>query len=206
MNLEKQESREEERRLEDKKMKDASELLEKEDGKSKSEIADIAGKAGKNAYDEILSTRLGSERSDGKTEKAEFEEKAAPYLVEYQKSVEAAQTIEDPETRKKALETAYAKLTDELEGVRGTQEGRDAENDKKRREGEKKTAEDTERERGLKFSEAILKAAKEIEIDRRLSKIKHDAEKRARLSETANREALDTARKAVGELERNMMA
>lgn len=123
MGLEKLESKEDERRLEDEKMEKADKLLkqENEEGEKK-DIAEIAARAGKNAYDETLKTRLDSAGSGGKSEKAEFQEKAGPHLAEYESEVKAASAIKNPEDRKQALEKAYVALCEKLEGIKGTQE------------------------------------------------------------------------------------
>ncbi len=123
MGLEKMESKEDERRLEDKKMEEADKLLSAKEGEDgKKEIADVANRAGKNAYDEMLKSRLDTAGSGGKSEKAEFEEKAGPHLKAYEAEVEAAASIKNPEDRKEALEKAYLALSEKLEGIKGTQE------------------------------------------------------------------------------------
>ncbi len=57
MNLEKQESREEELRLEKKRIEEADSLIRKERTESEEGTFDLMRKAGKSAYAEILSTR-----------------------------------------------------------------------------------------------------------------------------------------------------
>ncbi len=121
-------------------------------------------------------------------------------MAEYEKSIEAAKSIGNADDRKKALEKAYLSLVEKLEGVRGTQEGRDAENDKRRKQDEKKTAEDIEHARKLEFSKAVLKAAQELETERRTAEIARGAEARAKLSANTERESVESARKAAGEL------
>lgn len=207
MGLDNQESKEEERRLEDKKMEDADKLVKKEapenaegkEGRAK-ELGDIASKAGNSLYENVSKTRQDSVGSGGISEKAEFQDKAGPFLAKYETEVRKASGIEDPEDRKKALESAYNSLSDELEGIKGTQEGRDAQGDKHREREEKKTAEEKNRDRTLKFSEAMLKAAKEIEVDRRLAEIERRVKERAELSkQTAgeSKEAMANAQKEI---------
>lgn len=205
MNLEKQESREEERRLEDKKIQEADAALQKEgrDRKEK-ENSGLMEKAGKDAYSEILSTRRSDTGSGEKTEMAEFEERAAPYLAQYAEAVRSAEAIENGEERGRALKDAYLALVDGLEGIRGTQEGRDAEKNRQRLQEEKKTDEERERSRTLDFARAILNAAKETAAEKGAAEIARNADKRAELSAKTRREAVESAKSAVGELK--MMA
>jgi hypothetical protein len=198
MNLEKQESREEERRLEDKKIQEADAALQKEgrDRKEK-ENSGLMEKAGKDAYSEILSTRRSDTGSGEKTERAEFEEQAAPHLAQYAQAVRSAEAIKNNEDWQRALKEAYLTLVDNLEGIRGTQEGRDAEKNKQRLQEEKKSDEDRQRSRTLAFSEAILKAAKENAAERGAAEIARNADKRAELSAKTRTEAVESAKSAV---------
>ena len=201
------ESKELDRKEEDRKIEEADKILKKEgkeDGADKKDpnkdIADVAAKAGNSLYADISSTRKDEIGSGGISEKAEFQEKAKPLVGKYEAEVRQASLIEDPEQRKKAIEKAYFTLHEELEGIKGTQEGRDAQNDKNRDADSKKTAEEKDRERTLRFSEAILKAAKEIEIDRRLAEIERRVKERAELSKQTvgeSAEAMANAQKEI---------
>lgn len=101
------------------------------------------------------------------------------------------------------MEKAYNSLSEELEGIKGTQEGRDAQSERHRNRDEKKTAEDKDRERTLKFSDAILKAAKEIEVERRLADIRRTVEERMKLAERTQAESMASKNHA-GEAIRNL--
>ena len=201
------ESKELDRKEEDRKIEEADKILKKEgkeDGADKKDpnkdIADVASKAGNSLYKDISATRKDEIGSGGISEKAEFQEKAKPLVDKYEAEIQKASLIEDPKTRKEAIEKAYFALHEELEGVKGTQEGRDAQNDKNRDNDSKKTAEDKNHERTLKFSESILKAAKEIEIDRRLAEIERRVKERAEFSaQTAgeSKEAMASAQKEI---------
>ncbi|MFB0964452.1 MAG: hypothetical protein QMC36_01930 [Patescibacteria group bacterium] len=197
------ESKELDRKEEDRKIEEADKILKKEgkeDGADKKDpskdIADVAAKAGNSLYADISSTRKDEIGSGGISEKAEFQEKAKPLVDKYEAEVRQASLIEDPEQRKKAIEKAYFALREELEGIKGTQEGRDAQNDKNRDNDAKKTAEEKERDRTLKFSEAILKASKEIEVDRRLADIERRVKERTEMSQRTLQESMKTAGEA----------
>ncbi len=126
---------------------------------------------------------MDSVGSGGISEKTEFQDKAKPFLAKYEAEIQQASRIEDPEDRKKALESAYNSLSDELEGIKGTQEGRDAQSDRHREREEKKTVEEKNRERTLKHSDGMLKAAKEIEVDIRVRELSERASHRQRMVE-----------------------
>lgn len=201
------ESKELDRKEEDRKIEEADKILKKEgkeDGADKKDpnkdIADVAAKAGNSLYADISSTRKDEIGSGGISEKAEFQEKAKPLVDKYEAEVRQASLIEDPEQRKKAIEKAYFALHEQLEGIKGTQEGRDAQNDKNRDNDAKKTAEEKERDRTLKFSESILKASKDLEIDRRLADIERRVKERAELSERTVRESVESAKSAQNEI------
>lgn len=223
MGFEKQESEAEERRLENKKIEDADKLLKEKAGDTaelatkagnnlyadvkkdkEKDLAELAKKSGQETYSEIAKTRNGSEGSGNATELAEFEKNAKPFMDAYGTAISNANGIKDPEERKRTIEKAYSKLQEELGGVKGTQEGRDAQADKNRESDAKKTAEEKDRERTLKFSEAILKAAKEIEVDRRLAEIERRVKERAELSERTVREGQESAKMATLEIESNL--
>lgn len=200
---EKLESKELERREEDRKIEGANKILEKEgkeEGADKKnsikDIADIASKAGNSLYKDIEKTRMDQIGSGGTSEKAEFQEKSGPFVAKYEAEIQRASLIEDSEQRKKAIEKAYFVLHEELEGIKGTQEGRDAQADKNREGEAKKTAEEKDRERTLKFSEAILKAAQNIDIERRLADIERGAEERVNLAQITQLEVLASSAKA----------
>ncbi len=205
------ESKELDRKEEDRKIEEADKILKKEgkeDGADKKDpnkdIADIASKAGNSLYLDISTTRKDAVGSGGISEKAEFQEKAKPLVDKYEAEIQKASLIEDPKARKEAIEKAYFALHEELEGVKGTQEGRDAQADKNRESDTKKTTEEKDRERTLKFSEAILKAAKEIEIERRLADIKRTVEERMRMAELTSAESAESAKMANMEIESNL--
>lgn len=192
----------EKEKQEDKKIENADKLL-KQDGKDK-EVSDIAAKAGNSLYLDIAASRNDQVGSGGRSEKAEFQDQAKPMVAKYEEEVKAASLIKDPEDRKKAIEKAYLSLRDELEGIKGTQEARDAKGDTDRQGDSKKTAEDKDRKRTLEFSDAMLKAAKEIDIERRLADFASRVKDRMELANQTKNEAVVSAETANKEL--SMMA
>ncbi|MDQ1343845.1 MAG: hypothetical protein QG650_565 [Patescibacteria group bacterium] len=82
MSLENQESKEDERRQEDKKIEGADKLL-KQEGKN-ADIAETAKRAGQNLSKEIENTRLDKAGSSGESEKAEYHRQSLPLLAKYE--------------------------------------------------------------------------------------------------------------------------
>ena len=118
-------------------------------------------------------------------------------MKEYQKEIEKAAAVQDPKQQKKIIEDAYLELKTKLEGIRGLQEGRDADSNAKRQEKTEKESADEDRKRRLEFSEAILKASRDIEVDQKLKAIQDKVEDRLKNQERTRRESLAKAQEAM---------
>lgn len=90
-----------------------------------------------------------------------------------------------------------------MEGIRGTQEARDAKNDKDRQKEGEKTNDKQERKKTLEFSEAILKAAKDVDTERRVRELVELASKRMQMAErteTERRVSAEVAGRSLSEM------